>query len=120
MSTPPKAFALVVVASLIGSFGAVFLKAGSRHLQGNLRSLFTNYKLAAGGFLFVISSLFFVRAVSQPGSELSVLYPMVSMSYLWAMVWSRIFFKEAFTRQKFAGLGLIILGIAILQLGKSH
>ncbi len=110
----------MVIASLIGSFGAVFLKAGSKHLKSTLKSLFTNYYLAAGGFLFVISSLFFVRAVSQPGAELSVLYPMVSMSYLWAMVWSRLFFGEAFTRQKFAGLGLIILGIAILQLGKGH
>jgi multidrug transporter EmrE-like cation transporter len=119
LSTSPKSFLLVVIASLIGSFGAVFLKAGSKHLKSELKSLFTNYHLAAGGLLFVISSLFFVRAVSQPGAELSVLYPMVSMSYLWAMIWSRLFFQEAFTRQKFAGLGLIILGIAILQMGKS-
>ncbi len=118
MSTPPLSFLLVVVASLIGSFGAVFLKAGSKNLKSTLRSLFTNYHLAIGGFLFVVSSLFFVRAISQPGAELSVLYPMVSMSYLWAMIWSRIFFHEPFTRQKFKGLGLIILGIAILQLGK--
>jgi multidrug transporter EmrE-like cation transporter len=118
--TSPKSFGLVVIASLIGSFGAVFLKAGSKHLKSELKSLFTNYRLALGGLLFVISSLFFVRAVSQPGAELSVLYPMVSMSYLWAMLWSRIFFNEPFTRQKFAGLGLIILGIAILQLGKTQ
>ncbi len=109
---------LVVIASLIGSFGAVFLKAGSKHLRGELKSLLTNYRLAIGGLLFVISSLFFVRAVSQPGAELSVLYPMVSMSYLWAMLWSRLFFGEPFTRHKFAGLGLILLGIAILQFGK--
>ncbi|MBY0503356.1 MAG: EamA family transporter [Bryobacteraceae bacterium] len=111
-------FLLVVVASFIGSFGAVFLKAGSKNLKSNLRSLLTNYKLAIGGILFVVSSLFFVKAISQPGAELSVLYPMVSMSYLWAMIWSRLFFQEPFTRQKFAGLGLIILGIAILQFGK--
>lgn len=109
----------MIIASLIGSFGAVFLKSGSKHLKSDdLKSLFTNYHLALGGLLFVISSLFFVKAVSQPGAELSVLYPMVSMSYLWAMLWSRIFFNEPFTRQKFKGLGLIILGIAILQLGK--
>lgn len=118
MHTPPESFLLVVVASFIGSFGAVFLKSGSKNLKSNLRSLLTNYRLAIGGLLFVISSLFFVRAISQPGAELSVLYPMVSMSYLWAMVWSRIFFQEPFTRQKFSGLGLIILGIAILQFGK--
>ena len=84
MNTPPLSFILVVIASLIGSFGAVFLKSGSKHLKSDLKSLFTNYHLAIGGFLFVVSSLFFVRAVSQPGAELSVLYPMVSMSYLWA------------------------------------
>lgn len=120
MSTSVTSLFLVVVASFIGSFGAVFLKAGSKNLKSNLKSLFTNYQLAIGGLLFVISSLFFVKAISQPGAELSVLYPMVSMSYLWAMVWSRLFFGEPFTRQKFTGLGLIILGIAILQLGKSN
>jgi multidrug transporter EmrE-like cation transporter len=33
------------------------------------------------------------------------------------MFWSRLFFGEPFTRSKFLGLGMIMLGIACLNLG---
>jgi drug/metabolite transporter (DMT)-like permease len=49
--------------------------------------------------------------------ELSVLYPMVSLGYIWTLVWSRIFFKEPFTGAKFAGLALILLGVFLVGLG---
>jgi multidrug transporter EmrE-like cation transporter len=49
--------------------------------------------------------------------ELSVLYPMVSLGYVWTLVWSRLFFKEPFTREKFLGLGLVLFGIVLLGLG---
>jgi drug/metabolite transporter (DMT)-like permease len=42
---------------------------------------------------------------------------MVSLGYIWTLVWARLFFKEAFTRQKFAGLGLILLGVFFVGLG---
>jgi drug/metabolite transporter (DMT)-like permease len=36
---------------------------------------------------------------------------------VWTLVWSRIFFKEAFTRQKFVGLALILIGVCFVGLG---
>jgi multidrug transporter EmrE-like cation transporter len=32
-------------------------------------------------------------------------------------LWSRLFFGEPFTRNKFFGIGLILLGIIVLNLG---
>jgi multidrug transporter EmrE-like cation transporter len=49
--------------------------------------------------------------------ELTILYPMVSMGYLWTLVWARLIFKEPFTRNKFAGIGLILAGVVVLNLG---
>ena len=46
-----------------------------------------------------------------------MLYPLVSLSYIWALLWSRLFFKEPFTKRKFCGLGLIVLGIVFVGLG---
>jgi drug/metabolite transporter (DMT)-like permease len=46
-----------------------------------------------------------------------VLYPMVSLSYIFTLFWSRWFFGEALTRSKFAALGLILVGVALLGLG---
>jgi len=48
-----------------------------------------------------------------------VLYPMVSFGYIWTLLWSRLFFNEPITRQKFGGLALIALGIIVLAIAKS-
>ncbi len=106
---------LVVMASFIGSFGAVFLKAGAGRLHRNLDSLFFNWRLMVGVALFLLSSYFFVLGVRE--GELTVLYPMVSLGYIFTLFWSRLFFGEPFTRSKFVGLGLIIAGIVLLSLG---
>jgi multidrug transporter EmrE-like cation transporter len=74
-----------------------------------------NWRLACGIGAFLLSSVFFVLGVRE--GELSVLYPMVSLGYVWTLFWSRLFFGEPFTREKFLGLGLILTGIVFLNLG---
>ncbi len=106
---------LVLLASFIGSFGAVFLKSGAGRLHRDWRTLVFNYHLAAGVVLFVLSSYFFVLGVRH--GELTVLYPMVALGYIWTLFWSRLFFGEPLTRMKFLGIGLILVGIAFLGLG---
>jgi drug/metabolite transporter (DMT)-like permease len=105
---------LVLAAAFIGSFGAVFLKLGSAKLHGGFWKIF-NLQLAIGVGLFMTSSAFFVAGIRH--GQLSVLYPMVSLGYVWTLVWARIFFKEPFTRQKFLGLGLVLLGVSLVGMG---
>ena len=114
MTTPVSSMLLVLVASFIGSFGAVFLKSGATRTD-SVRTLLFNPRLALGVTLFLLSTVFYLMGIRK--GELSVLYPMVSLGYVWTLAWSRLFFKEPFTREKFAGLGLILLGIALLNLG---
>jgi multidrug transporter EmrE-like cation transporter len=115
MNTPISSMAWVLCGSFIGSFGAVGLKAGARHLTGNLMSVLTNWRLAAGIVAYLVSAIFFLIGVRH--GELSVLYPLVAFGYVWTVFWSRLFFGEPLTRSKFAALGLILVGIAILGLG---
>lgn len=115
MKTPASSMVLVLIASFIGSFGAVFLKAGATKLTRNWKALAFNWRLGAGVAAFVLSSVFFVAGVRN--GELTVLYPLLSLGYLWTLVWSRLFFGEPLTRAKFAGLGLILCGIVCLGLG---
>lgn len=48
---------------------------------------------------------------------MSVLYPMVSLGYLWTMVWSKIFFEEPITRGKLTAIFLILCGCGLIGFG---
>ena len=112
-ATPISSMVLVLFASVVGSFGAVFLKLGAVRLTG-LWSLL-NWRLLLGVGLYLGSSVFYGWGIRN--GQISVLFPMVSLGYVWTMVWARLFFKEPFTRQKFMGLGMILLGVLFVGLG---
>ncbi len=114
MKTPVSSMLLVLLASFIGSFGAVFLKLGSAKLKEGFHHIL-NVKLAAGVGLYLLSTCFFIVAIKH--GELTVLYPLVSLGYVWTMVWSKLFFDEPFTREKFVGLFLILVGVSFIGLG---
>jgi drug/metabolite transporter (DMT)-like permease len=111
-----RSMLLVFTASVIGSFGAVFLKLGAARLDGSILS-FVNRRLIIGVALFLGSSVFYAWGIR--GGQLSVLYPMVSLGYIWTLIWSRIFFKEPFTTAKFGGLALILFGVFLVGLGSN-
>jgi drug/metabolite transporter (DMT)-like permease len=115
--TPFHSIVLILVSSFLGSFGAVFLKLGAEHMKGQLARIFTNYWLATGVAFYLLSSVFYMAGVSQ--GQLTVLYPMVSLGYIWAMVWARIFFKEPFTLAKIGGLAMIIFGVSLINFGNA-
>lgn len=114
MNTPFSSVVWVSVGSFIGSIGAVGLKAGATGLELNLRSLLRNWKLAAGLSLYLVSTVFFVKGISH--GEISVLFPLVSLGYVWTTLWSKLFFGESMTRAKLTGLALILAGCALLNL----
>ena len=114
LTTPVSSIALVLIASVIGSAGAVFLKSGAMNLKPNLSSIIFNWRLALGVITYLLSSVLFVKGMSN--GELSVLFPMVSLGYICTLAWSRLFFQEVITRAKVMGIGLILAGIVCLSL----
>ena len=111
MKTPVSSMGLVLLASVFGSFGAVFLKMGAEKLKKGFRHVIS-WQAAVGVALFLLSSVFFVMGIKN--GELSVLYPMVSLGYVWTLLWSRLFFHEPVTKQKFVALGMILTGIVMI------
>ena len=114
MKTPLTSILLVVLGSFIGSFGAVFLKVGSERLRHGLANILS-LPLATGVGMYLLSSVFFIAALRN--GELSVLYPLVSLGYIWTLLWSNLFFKEPLTRNKFLGLFLILVGVSFIGIG---
>lgn len=115
MKTPLSSILMVLLASFIGSFGAVFLKSGADKLERNVMALVTNWRLMLGVGFYLFSFVIYTAGIKN--GELTILYPMVSLGYLWTLLWSRLIFKEPFTQTKFVGIGLILFGIVILNLG---
>jgi drug/metabolite transporter (DMT)-like permease len=112
--TPLSSILLVISASVIGSFGAVFLKLGAEPMKKGLKHAL-NWKLLAGILLYLGSSVPFVMGLKH--GELSVLYPMVSASYICALFWSRLFFKEPITKAKVGALAMILAGLICISSG---
>ena len=111
-----RSMLLVFMASVVGSFGAVFLKLGSARLTQSVLS-FVNSRLLIGVALYLGSSVFYALGIR--GGQLSVLYPMVSLGYIWTLIWARLFFRETFTPQKLAGLVLILAGVVLVGVGSA-
>lgn len=114
MTTPPSSILLVLAASVIGSLAMVFLKTGADHLKGPHRRWML--RIGIGIALFLASSVLYVLGIKE--GSLTVLYPMVSLGYVWALIWSRWFFGEPFNRNKIIGLSLVLLGVSFIGLGK--
>lgn len=117
MTTPVSSMALVLGGSVIGSVGSAFLKAGAMTLSKHWSSIVLNWRLGLGAATYLLSSVLFVKGMSH--GELSVLFPMVSLSYICALLWSRLLFHEVVTKAKLYGIGLILVGIVCLGLGSA-
>lgn len=115
MTTPTSSMLLVLGASFIGSFGAVSLKAGADRLPPQIWRIIFSWRIGLGIFLFLLSSVAFVAGLKN--GSLTVLYPLVSLGYVWTLIWARLWFREPFNRSKLMGLALILLGVLCIGLG---
>ena len=106
--------ALVIFGTVIGSFGALFLKIGSKNFTPNFKKLITNYKLFLGVLLYGLAIPPFIIAIK--GGELSLLYPVVSIGYIWVALLSIKFLNEKMNKFKWFGIFIIIIGIIIITL----
>jgi len=109
---------VVIFATFIGAFGSLYLKKGSKHLRfGGIREgieSFLNRDLIIGIALYVLSSIFYVGAMKF--GELSILYPITSLSYVWISFISVKALGEHMNRYKWAGIALIILGVVFITI----
>ncbi|MEM3127226.1 MAG: EamA family transporter [Candidatus Woesearchaeota archaeon] len=111
-----QAIILVSFAALWGSLGPVFFKKGASNLtRKDIFSNIYNGYLWIGVFFYATSSIIFIYALK--GQELSILYPIVSSTYVWVSIWSMIFFREKMNKWKWLGVTLIISGVTLLGFG---
>lgn len=96
---------LVILFTFIVTVAQLLMKKGA--IGG-----FFNFYLFFGLALYGIGTIIFIIALKN--GELSVLYPIISLGFVWVAITSFIFFNELFTLNKIIGISLIILGVSLL------
>ncbi|PVX23481.1 MAG: hypothetical protein CW716_12020 [Candidatus Bathyarchaeum sp.] len=74
--------------------------------------LLTNHDLILAVTVYALSTLLYVYALSK--GNLSILYPIIATSYIWTMIFSKVFLNESVTLTSWAGVFFILLGVALI------
>ncbi len=115
MATELWAILLVMGSTLVGSFGPILLKIASAKKLSKISSLIRNYHLFGGVALYGLGTLMFIPALK--GGDLSILYPFVSLVYIWVALLSVKFLGESMNKYKWLGIIVIILGVSFIGIG---
>lgn len=108
-----RSVALVFCCTLFGAVAQILIKTGANSLaHPSLMAMITSLPLIAGYSLYGLSTVLLVMALRQ--GELSLLYPVISLTYVWVTVLSVVVFKESVNVFKAAGVLVIVLGVAVL------
>lgn len=112
MTTRLWSILLVIIGTLVASFAPILLKKASERRIFHLKSLTTNYPLFGSIFLFGLGMIIFVIALRD--GDLSVLYPLSSLGFVWVSVYSTKFLGEKMNKFKWIGIILIIIGVSLI------
>jgi drug/metabolite transporter (DMT)-like permease len=113
-----RAMLAVLLCTFINAASQVLIKKGTASLSPHPTmaqtaiGILTNPFLFAGYALLGASTVLFVLALRK--GELSLLYPVMTLGYVWVPVLSVAVFHESINALKAAGIAVIISGIAIL------
>lgn len=108
---------LVGCCTVLGAAAQILMKIGMTHFQPNVWALVTNVPLFIGYVLYGINTLLLVLALRE--GELSMLYPIIALTYVWVTLLSYTLLQEPPNALKNAGVAAIVLGVAVLGKGKS-
>lgn len=107
-----KIILLTALAAFIGSIGQLEFKRGANNLQFDLKLLLTNYHLILGVAVYAVSTVLYVYALNK--GQLSVLYPIIATSYIWTLLFSKVFLKESVGLASGVGVFFILLGVTLI------
>jgi multidrug transporter EmrE-like cation transporter len=109
---------MVLVCTVFGAAAQVFIKKGTAALGDSPSfvdtaiGILTTPLLLEGYFMLGISTVLLVLALRQ--GELSLLYPVLTLTYVWVTILSMMIFHDSMNVFKVAGISTIIAGVAVL------
>ena len=107
-----KSIVLVLACTVLGTLAQILMKTGMEHFRPEPMALLTNFALIAGYALYGINTVMLVLALRE--GELSVLYPIIALTYVWVTLVSYIHLHEEPNIYKNVGVTAIIVGVIVI------
>jgi len=101
---------LVLVSGFYGALAPIYLKKGLDQLE--IFSIRTYKNIVIGGFIFGTGLLPLILALKY--SDLSVLYPLTALSYVWTTWYSVYFLKEKVNVYTWMGITFTVGGVLLI------
>ncbi len=119
-----RSIILVFCCTLIGAAAQVLLKLGAAGIAPHSTPLLTVLRilttpaLFSGYALYGVSTVLLVLALRH--GELSLLYPVIALTFVWVTILSVLVFHETMNPFKVAGILTIMSGVAVLGRGTAR
>jgi drug/metabolite transporter (DMT)-like permease len=120
--THKQSLGLMFLFTFLGATAQMLMKTGVARPDPTLWSYLTNLPLIVGYSLYGLGAVLFTIALRD--GELSVLYPVISLTYVWVSILSVPILHESFDihtwrgASKAAGIVTIVAGVGVLGKGQ--
>ncbi len=116
-----KTFIVIVIATICAAVGETFLSFGMRRIGLANPSLWQWFSMVATNTwvlvgVFCLGGFFFLYLAALSWADLSYVMPLTALSYLFAAVLARFFLREEISWIRWAGIVVIVVGIALVAL----
>jgi multidrug transporter EmrE-like cation transporter len=125
--TSVRSILLVILCTISGAAAQILLRYGADRIEGGdsiltlltsgaaLLALLGNWPVVAGYACLAVNMLLLILALR--GGHLSVLYPIIALTYVWVTILAPIFFGDDLNAYKLAGVGFIVIGVSMIGFG---
>jgi len=118
--TSALSIVLILLCTVVGAAAQILMREGANYLpaagsEGMALSLLTNWPLLAGYVCLGLNTGLLVLALRK--GQLSVLYPIIALTYVWVAILSPMFFEDSLNALKVAGVVFIVGGVSLIGLG---
>jgi drug/metabolite transporter (DMT)-like permease len=118
-------FILTIIVTFLLAVAQVLVKLGMNEVGGlNISTktflsdfipIISSHYLWMGGITIVVSSILWMKVLSRV--ELSVAYPLISISYIFGILAAKYIFGETIPISRWFGVGVIGIGIFLIMRG---
>lgn len=97
---------IILLFTLLGSYGSFCFKKAAN--EADIIKIIAAPRLYIGGIFYLVSMLLNIYTLKY--MPYNIVFPLTSITYIWTLIFSKIFLKEKITNRKLIGITLLCLG----------